>query len=162
MDLNSLNTPHAVAGIATAAALAGAYLRPKIETAAKALPVMIVSMAESKVAAAAAAGKIDPPTVRLLKALARAAFAWADEEMPQEVGPAKMEKLLDRLAALPLVGVLVRVDRDGCRQMLQTEFAAMRAEVAQEAKGEAAAPAPAGLPPGPPNPPSPPPVQRVG
>lgn len=97
------------------------------------LPAKVVGMLKDRVKALYAAGKIDAPTLSLLKGVARAVFAWADQEMPASPGPAKMEAVLDRLAAVPYFGWLVRANRDGVREILQTAYAALKAEVKAEA-----------------------------
>ncbi len=96
------------------------------------LPAKAVGWLKDRVRAARAAGKIDDATMRLLKHEAQGAFAWADEEMPDVPGAAKMAAILDRLAAVPYLGTLVRVDRAGAQEILQAAYDAVKAEAKAE------------------------------
>lgn len=98
------------------------------------IPKMLANKLKDRVKALAAAGKIDAPTMRLLKALGAAAFSWIDEELPDEVGADKMAALLDRLALVPYLGILVRIDRPGVQEVLQAAYNAINGEAKAEAK----------------------------
>ena len=127
------------------------------------IPKMLVNRVKAAVAKAAAKGEIDAPTLRLLTALGRAVFDWADAELPNVAGPEKMDAILNRLAALPYLGVLVRADRADAKRILQAEYDAMKTEIdaekaaedaaakaaADKAAADLAAPAPAAEPPAP-------------
>lgn len=99
------------------------------------LPKLLVARLQAYVLGLRAAGKIDAPTLRLLAAYGRATFAWADAELPDQPGPAKMAGVLDRLAAAPGVGFLVRADRAGAEEILQACYDAVKGEVKEEAAG---------------------------
>lgn len=101
----------------------------------KPLPALAVGLLKRRVQSLVASGKVDAPTVKLLKSYAKATFDWVDEVLPDSPGPDKMDAALDRLAAIPYLGVLVRADRDGARQVLQAAYDAVDAE----AKAQAAA-----------------------
>lgn len=121
----------------TSAAIGAAVARTAeaaIIKAIKPLPGLVVGMLRKRVQALAAAGKIDGPTLKLLKSYARATFEWVDEELPDSAGAEKMAAAIDRLAAVPYFGVLVRADRAGVEQILQAAYDA----IDQEAKAGAA------------------------
>lgn len=99
------------------------------------LPGIAVGILRKRVLALAAAGKIDAPTLKLLTAYAKATFEWVDAELPDAPGPDKMGAALDRLAAVPYLGMLVRADRAGAEAILQAAYDA----IDQEAKAQAAA-----------------------
>lgn len=101
----------------------------------KPLPAMAVGLLKKRVLALRAAGKLDEPTMKLLKAYAKATFDWVDAELPDSPGPEKMDAALDKLSALPYLGVIVRADREGIRQVMQAAYDAIDAE----AKAQAAA-----------------------
>lgn len=119
----------------TSAAIGAAVART-LEAAAvqtvKRLPGMIVSTLKKRVQALAAAGKIDAPTMKLLKAYARATFEWVDEQLPDSPGPEKMDAALAQLAAVPYLGLIVRADRNGAREVLQAAYNAIDAEAKAE------------------------------
>lgn len=99
------------------------------------IPALIVGKLKARVQALASSGKIDAPTMKLLRSYARATFVFIDEEMPDRPGPEKMAAALDRLAAVPYLGVLVRADRAGAQEILQAAYDSVKAE----AKAEGAA-----------------------
>jgi hypothetical protein len=107
------------------------------------LPALAVRRLRARVEQLAASGKIDAPTLRLLKRLGKAVFSWADEELPDKPGPEKMAAVLDRLAAIPYLGALVRADRPGVQAVLQAAYDAVKAEAKAEGTGADGAPAPA-------------------
>lgn len=126
-------------GIDLTSAAIGAALARGVEAAVKAavtrVPGLVVGLLKARVQRLAAAGKIDGPTMKLLKAYAQATFDWVDEELPDEPGPAKMQAALDRLAAVPYVGLVVRANRAGVQEVLQAAYNA----IDQEAKAQKAA-----------------------
>lgn len=128
--LQHLDPISAIVGAIAAPIIVGAIIK-----AIKPIPALLAGRVKAAISKAAANGKIDEPTQRLFGKLWRAAFEWADEELPDEIGPEKMEAILDKAATLPYIGGLVRYDRAGARQILQAEFEAMKAE----AKAEGAA-----------------------
>lgn len=97
------------------------------------IPAKAVGMMKDRVNALYAAGAIDAPTFRLLKAVARAAFQWADDEMPDAPGAEKMSAVLDHIAAVPYLGLIVRVDRSGAQEVLQAAYDSIKKEVKTEA-----------------------------
>lgn len=122
----------------TSAAI-GATVARALEAAAvkvvKTLPGLVVGALKKRILALAAAGEIDAPTMKLLKSYARATFDWVDEELPDSPGAEKMGAALDRLAAVPYLGLVVRADRAGAKQVLQAAYDA----IDQEAKAQATA-----------------------
>lgn len=128
-QLKHVDLTSAAIGAAVARTAEAAIIR-----AIKPLPGLAVGALRKRVQALAAAGKIDAPTLKLLKAYARATFEWVDEELPDSPGPEKMAAAIDRLAAVPYLGVLVRADRAGVEQILQAAYDA----IDQEAKAGAA------------------------
>ena len=104
------------------------------------LPALLVGRVKAAIKAKAAAGKLDAPTMRLGGKIWRAMFAWADEEFPTIAGPEKMDAILNKLSAIPYLGVLVKADREDAKKILQAEFDAMRAEVHGQAEGGATSP----------------------
>lgn len=150
----------------TAAAIGAAAAR-SVEAAivqtVKRAPALAIGLLRKRIQALAAAGKIDAPTMKLLRAYAKATFDWVDEELPDEPGPEKMQAALDHLAGVPYVGVIVRADRAGVQQILQAAYDAIN----QEAKAGAAAlggPSDASTPAkdAPALPPAPPPAPAAG
>jgi len=108
-------------------------LEPLIAKALSPLPKLLVDRLKARIAAQAKAGKIDAATLRLLSAWGRAAFKWADDELPDGTdGAEKMDAILNRAATLPILGSLISADRDGARALLQTEFESLRAEAKAE------------------------------
>lgn len=101
----------------------------------KPLPGKLVGALKKRVLALHAAGKLDEPTMKLLRRIAGAVFDWVDEQLPDSPGPEKMDAALDRLAAVPYLGVAIRADRAGAREVLQAAYDAIDAE----AKAQAAA-----------------------
>lgn len=116
-------------------AVAVRSLEEALVQAVKRLPGLAVALLKKRVLALATNGKINAPTMSLLKVYASATFDWVDAELPNAAGDAKMDAALDRLAALPYIGVLVRADRAGAKEILQAAYDA----VDEEAKAEAAA-----------------------
>ncbi|MES2155447.1 MAG: hypothetical protein V4510_09965 [bacterium] len=137
-----------------ASLLAGAVGARTLEAAAvraiRPLPRLAVGVLKARIQALQAAGKIDAPTMRLLAAYGRATFAWADQELPDKPGPEKMAAVLDRLAAVPYLGLLIRADRAGAQEVLQAAYDAVKDEAKTEA-GDG----PGGQPDGPKTPPAP-------
>lgn len=127
--------------------LSGAVVARTIEAAlvgvVKQGPGLVVSLVRRRVQALAVAGKIDATTMKLLTAYGEATFDWVDAELPDAAGPEKMAAALDRLAAVPYLGVLVRADRAGAQQVLQAAYDAIKAEAKADGSKAAAAPAPA-------------------
>lgn len=122
----------------TSAALGAAAARTleaAIVQAVRRLPRLAITMLKARVQRQVAAGKIDAPTLTLLKAYARATFDWVDAELPDKPGAEKMAAALDRLAAVPYIGLVVRADRAGVQAVLQAAYDA----IDQEAKAQAAA-----------------------
>lgn len=115
----------------TSAAI-GATVARSLEAAAvqavRRLPALAIGFLKARVQKQIAAGKIDAPTVKLLKAYAAATFDWVDEELPDAPGDAKMLAAIDRLAAVPYLGLIVRADRAGVQQVLQAAYDAINAE----------------------------------
>ena len=114
-------------------ALGGTALVAGIIKAIKPLPALAVAWVKKSIKAAAAKGNLDAATLRLGGTIWRACFEWADAEFPRISGPEKMDAILDKLSAVPYLGVMVRADRADAKKILQAEFDAMRAEVAAEA-----------------------------
>lgn len=143
--LSALGPSHfSVAGIFT---IFGAYCRPQLLAVLRALPNWFVRREREYFYTAVAAGKIPPAAARLVCKLKRAVLAWADEELPAAVGADKMAKALATLEQLPYIGALVAADPRAVRAELEEEYAAIRAEVAQE---NAAKTPPTPTPPAPP------------
>lgn len=119
--------------------MTGAVVARTIEAAVvktvKTVPIVIIAILRSRAQALIASGKIDEPTKRLLKAYARATFVWADEELPDDPTPEQLAAIVDKLARVPILGAIVRADREGAQKILQAGHAALN----QEAKAEAAA-----------------------
>lgn len=78
--------------------------------------------------------KVDDPTKRLLKRVAGACFAWADEEMPDVVGAQRMDAVIARLKDLPALGGIVALRENDVRDLLEVEYQAWKANVASKAK----------------------------
>lgn len=116
--------------------LTGAVVARTIEAAlvktVKTIPALAVGLVKRHVQALVASGKINAPTLRLLKSYARVTFEWVDAELPDKAGPEKMAGALDRLAAMPYVGLLVRADRAGAQAVLQAAYDALDTEAKTE------------------------------
>ncbi len=123
-DASSLAVGAVIARTAEAAAI----------RAIKPIPKLLVGRLKAKVQALAAAGKIDAPTLGLLKSYGRATFDWVDKELPDAGGAEKMAAALDRLAAVPYLGALVRADRAGAQEVLQAAYDAVNAEAKAQAE----------------------------
>lgn len=143
-QLQNIDLTSAAIGAVAARAAEAAIIK-----AIKPLPAMAVGLLKKRVLALHAAGKLDEPTMKLLKAYAKATFDWVDAELPDSPGPEKMDAALDRLAALPYLGVLVRANREGVRQVLQAAYDSIDAEAKAGAAAlkEGAPDAKASLPP---------------
>lgn len=125
-------------------AVAVRSLEEALVQAVKRLPGLAVALLKKRVLALATNGKINAPTMSLLKVYASATFDWVDAELPNAAGSAKMDAALDRLSALPYVGVLVRADRAGAKEILQAAYESVDEEAQAEAAAlKMAAPAPA-------------------
>lgn len=130
MNLPALDRSHAF--VAAAAAAFGAYLKPQLGRALRAFPDWLVTREKAKFEAAVAAGRIPAPAARLAVRLKRAVIVWADQELPDAVGPEKMAQAVLCLARLPFIGRLVAADPAGVERALQVEYDAMRAEIKKE------------------------------
>jgi hypothetical protein len=95
-------------------------------------PRVLVGYLKNKVKALAVAGKIDAATIRLLKRISGAAFAWVDDEMPDAPGPEKMDHIIERAGCIPYVGALVRSNPGAARDLLQAGYDAVKAEAKAE------------------------------
>jgi hypothetical protein len=103
------------------------------------LPRLAVGLLRKRVLDLAAAGRLDSATLGLLKSYARATFAWVDQELPDSPGPAKMAAALDRLAAIPYLGAVVRADRAGAQEFLQAAYDAVKQEAKERSGADAGA-----------------------
>jgi len=128
--LQTIDLSSAAIGAVAARALEAAAVK-FVKTA----PGVAIGILKKRLHALAATGKIDAPTIKLLKAYAQATFDWVDEALPDAPGPEKMAAALDRLALVPYLGIIVRADRAGVQQILQAAYDAIN----QEAKDQAAA-----------------------
>lgn len=126
--LQNLDPTSLAVGAVVARTIEAALIR-----AIKPLPAMAVGLLKRRFQSLVASGKVDAPTVKLLKSYAQATFDWVDEVLPDSPGPDKMDAALDRLAAIPYLGVLVRADREGARQVLQAAYDAVDAEAKAQA-----------------------------
>lgn len=104
------------------------------------IPAWVMAREKTRFETAVKAGKIDAATARMIRAQMRAAFAWANEEMPASPNDRKMDEILDCAAQIPCVGLLVNADRAAIRAVLIAEWNAWREEIGKEAKPVAAAP----------------------
>lgn len=126
--LQHLDVTSAIVGALGGTALVAGVIKAIIP-----IPALLVGKVKAAIKAAADKGNLDAPTRRLGSAIWKAMFQWADAELPNVAGPEKMDAILDKLSALPYLGVLVRADRADAKKILQAEFDAMKAEVAAEA-----------------------------
>ena len=122
-NLKQLDLPTLLVAVGLARVIEAAAIRII-----KPLPGLVVRRIKNRINALAAAGKIDAPTMRLLKAYAKATFVWADEELPDNPGPEKMAAVIDRLSGVPYVGMIVRADRAGAQAVLQAAYDAINDE----------------------------------
>lgn len=120
-------------------AVAARAIEATIVRAIKPLPRLAVAFLKNRVKAATL-GKIDAPTMRLLACYGRATFAWADAEMPDKPGAEKMAAVLEKLSAVPYLGVAIRADRAGAEEILQAAYDAIKSEAREEAGGPNDAP----------------------
>ena len=109
------------------------YAQPTIDKALAAFPAWLASRAKDRFKAALAGGKVPPQALSLLRALYRATFAWADQELSTGSDADKVAAIAAGLAALPGIGKLVAADPEGVKREIAIELAAVKAEVAKDA-----------------------------
>ena len=153
--LAPLLTPGAAAGAGLGAILwhlAAPYIVPPASRGLAAIPAYLAARAHARFEAAVASGQIPPAIARLIRKLKRAAFDWADEEMPAALGSEKMDAILKALEGLPGVGPIVTAAPGAVRAGLQAEYDAVRKQVQAEtpATPPTASVAPSGTPAPPP------------
>ena len=122
-NLKQLDLPTLLVAVGLARVIEAALIRTI-----RPFPGLVVRRIKNRIHALAAAGKIDAPTMRLLRSYGQATFAWADEELPDNPGPEKMKAVIDRLCGVPYVGIIVRADRAGVQQVLQAAYDAINDE----------------------------------
>ena len=96
---------------------------------ARKIPGFIVNRIKARFVAASNSGKLDAATASLLTEVAKSVLKWADDELPDAPGEAKMNAILNRLAQVPFIGFVVKADRDLVRTLLQEEYDAWKAEI---------------------------------
>lgn len=133
--LPSLDLAHgvSVAVGSVVGAVAGPFVRPYIQKILSAIPNWLVTRAKARYDAQVAAGNVPPPVARLVSALKRAVFDWANKELPDDVGPEKMALAVATLSQLPYIGPLVAANPDAIKKDLQIEYDAWREEIKKEA-----------------------------
>ena len=78
--------------------------------------------------------RVSPPTQRMLHSCARAIFTWAEEELPDVPGEARMDAIVSMLKTIPYIGVAFIKHEAKLRAFLQAEWVAWDAEFKRRAQ----------------------------
>lgn len=97
------------------------------------LPALMVAWVKDIIRRRILSGQIDRSTVKMLRRVAAALFDWVDEELPDGEGPEKMDRLIDMLGTLPVIGWIIRADPADARRILQVQYDAIDAVAKAEA-----------------------------
>lgn len=80
-------------------------------------------------------GKINPCGYSLFMHIFKAIAEWAEEQIPDSgMGEARMNLVLDTLATYPFIGLLVKHDRNGIKQLIEAGVKAMDEALKKEIK----------------------------
>lgn len=97
------------------------------------VPALLVAWVKDIIRRRILSKKIDSATVKMLRRVAAALFDWVDEELPDGAGPEKMDRLIDLLGTLPVIGWVIRADPTDARRILQVQYDAIDAVAKAEA-----------------------------